>query len=204
MSRVEAVVFDIGNVLLGWQPQAFYDQLIGPERRSVLFAEVDLHGMNLRIDRGAPFRATIMAMRDAHPDWAVEIEIWHDRWIEMLAPVISENVALLRSLRANGISVFALSNFGAETFEMARGHYKFLDEFEHRFISGQLGVLKPEPAIYEIVETTTGIEPSALFFIDDNADNIAMASSRGWQTHHFLDPQQLRTGMRTLGLKVPE
>lgn len=204
MSRIEAVVFDIGNVLLGWQPQTFYDQLIGPDRRAALFSEVDLHGMNLRIDGGAPFRETIMAMRDAHPEWADEIEIWHNRWIEMLTPVISENVALLRSLRADGMPVFALSNFGTETFEMARSHFDFLDEFEHRFISGQLGVLKPDPEIYEILEKMTKIQPSTLFFIDDNADNIAMAAHRGWQTHHFHCPQQLRADIRNLGLKVPE
>ncbi len=203
MSLPGAIVFDIGNVLLGWQPRAFYDRAIGPERSAALFAEVDLEGMNQRIDRGAPFRQSVMALAAAHPDRASEIMLWHDRWIEMLTPVIAENVALLRQLRAHRIPVFALSNFGAETFEIARRHHSFLDEFDRHFISGQLGVMKPEAEIYAIVERDCGLAPQALFFIDDNAANVAAAAARGWQTHHFRDPAELHAAVTSLGLKVP-
>ncbi len=202
MNPVQAVVFDIGNVLLGWQPEQFFDRVIGPERRAALFAEVDLHGMNLAVDRGASLRESIAAMRAAHPGWASEIQIWQDRWSEMLSPVLTESVALMRTLRSAGLPVYALSNFGAETFEIARAEHAFLDEFDLRFISGQLGVMKPEPEIYAIVEAATSFPPDALFFTDDNAANIAQAARRGWQTHFFTGAAGLRDALNLHGIKV--
>ncbi|MCC5964077.1 MAG: HAD family phosphatase [Rhodobacteraceae bacterium] len=204
MSGVGAVVFDIGNVLLGWNPQAFYDREIGVARRKALFAEVDLEGMNLRVDRGAPLRDSAMALAQAHPEWADEIALWHDRWSDMLGPVIEDNVALLQGLRAAGMPVFALSNFGTDTFEIARKQHLFLDMFDERFISGHLGVLKPEPEIYAMTERATRIDPSALFFIDDRLENIEAAAARGWQTHHFSDPHALREHVASLGLEVSD
>src|SRR5690606_13521206 len=77
-----AVIFDIGRVLIHWDPHGFYDRVIGPEARAQLFAEVDLEGMNERIDNGAPWRETVYATAEAHPHRAAEIRLWHDRWIE--------------------------------------------------------------------------------------------------------------------------
>ncbi len=200
MTRPEAVVFDIGNVLLGWQPEAFYDGIIGADRRRALFAAVDLDGMNARIDRGAPFGETVLAMRDAHPDWAAEIQIWHDRWIDMLTPVIDENVALLRGLRARGVPVFALSNFGVQTFTWAQARFDFLAEFDRIYTSGMLRLMKPEPEIYAALEGDTGLAGANLYFIDDKAENIAAARARGWQGHVFSDPAALRAELAALGL----
>lgn len=202
MTEIQAVIFDIGNVLLGWQPQQFYDSVIGPDRRAALFAEVDLHGMNLRVDRGASLAESVADLRAAHPDWAEEIQIWHDRWSEMLAPVLTETVVLLRALRATGFPVYALSNFGADTFARARNEHTFLDEFDRHFISGELGVLKPETRIYEIVEANTPYPPEALFFTDDNATNIAVAAQRGWQTHLFSGASGLKDALNQRGVKV--
>ena len=189
MTRPEAVIFDIGNVLIAWQPERFYDAVIGAERRRALFAEVDLHGMNDRVDRGGDFRDTIYETARAYPQWEAEIRLWHDRWIEMANPVIERSLALLRALRGRGVPVFALSNFGIGSFEFARGHYPFLDEFDRRFISGHMGVIKPEPEIYAMVEAETGLEPAALLFADDRADNIDAATARGWQGHLFDGPE---------------
>jgi 2-haloacid dehalogenase len=202
MTDIQAVIFDIGNVLLGWQPARFYDSVIGPERRTALFAEVDLHAMNLRVDRGASLQGSVAELRAAHPAWAKEIQIWHDRWSEMLAPVLTESVDLLRALRRTGMPVCALSNFGADTFERARSEHPFLDEFDRHFISGQLGVLKPEPRIYEIVESDLPCAPEALFFTDDSAANIAMAAQRGWQTHLFTGASGLKDALSRHGVKV--
>ena len=184
---IEAVVFDIGNVLVGWQPERFYDRVTGPARRKALFAAVDLDGMNLRVDGGAPWRETVAAVAEAHPDWAAEVQLWHDRWDEMFSPVIDHSVRTLRALRGRGVPVLALTNFGRETFAFAKGRHDFLNEFDRVFASGHLGLLKPDPAIYAVVEAA-GHAPEALLFADDRADNIAAAAARGWHTHHFTDP----------------
>ncbi len=185
---VEAVVFDIGNVLIEWNPERHYDRVIGEPRRRAMFAALDLHAMNDEIDRGAPFKDTIYAMADQHPEWREEIRRWHDDWIHMASPAIDRSVRLLRALRARGMPVFALSNFGIGSFAYAQTQYDFLGEFDRPYISGHLGLIKPDPRIYEVVERDSGLTPGALLFADDRADNIAAAAARGWQTHLFTTP----------------
>lgn len=186
---INAVIFDIGNVLIEWNPERFYDRVIGEDRRRAMFTEVDLHAMNDRVDRGENFRDTIYAMADATPDWADEIRMWHDRWIEMAAPAIDHSVRLLRALRRNKVPVFALTNFGKESFEVGEANYPFLEEFDRRFISGHMGVIKPAPEIYRMVEEQSGLAPESLLFTDDRQDNIDAAAARGWQVHLFEGPE---------------
>lgn len=196
----DAVVFDIGRVLIHWDPEGFYDREIGPDARARLFAEVDLHGTNLAIDGGAPFRGSILALAGRHPGWAREIRWWHDRWIELARPEIPQSVRLMRALRRRGVPVFALTNFGAESFAAATRHYPFFAEFDRAFVSGRLRVLKPDPAIYAVVEAACAIAPDRLFFTDDNARNIAAAAARAWQVHLFDGPQGLAARLVAMGL----
>ncbi len=198
--RPKAVVFDIGNVLVTWVPERMYDQLMPRSTREALFARADLHGMNDRVDRGEPWRETIYATAAKHPEDAHLIRLWHDRWIEMASPLIAHSWRLLRALRAKGVPVFALTNFGRETFAYARTAYPELDEFDQRFISGHMGVIKPEPEIYAMLEAETGLSGPELFFADDRAENIAAATSRGWQGQVFVDPAGLAAELVRLGL----
>ena len=139
----KAVVFDIGNVLLRWQPEAFYE----------------------------------LAAR--HPAHAEAVRMWHDNWLEMTQPTIPHSVDLLRALGARGIPVFALSNFGIGTFEIAEQEYPFLAEFDWRYVSGDLREIKPAPEIYAILERYSGLS---------GADLIFAAQARGWKTHLFDHP----------------
>ena len=197
---IDAVVFDIGNVLIEWQPERYYDRTIGEARRRAMFAEVDLHGMNDRVDRGEDFRETVYATAEAHPEWRDEILHWHDRWIELATPLIDDSVALLRALRSKGIPVWALSNFGVGSFALAETHYPVLAEFDRRFISGHLRMAKPDMGIFEEVEREGGVPAERLLLTDDREDNIAAARSRGWQTHHFTGPAGLAQRLVDEGL----
>lgn len=201
---VQAVIFDIGNVLIEWDPVRVYDREIGEARRRALFAAVDLHGMNLAVDRGAPFSETIEATAAAHPDWAAEIRLWRDLWIEMASPEIPGSVRLLRALRQTGLPVFALTNFGRETFEVAAAHYAFFAEFDRRFVSAHLGLLKPEPEIYAHVEAETGLPPESLLFADDRPENVEAARARGWQAHLFDGPEGWAARLAGEGLLTVE
>ena len=181
----KAVIFDIGNVLIEWQPERFYDAVIGRERREAMFDTIDLHGMNERVDRGEHFTETIYAQAEATPEWGAEIRMWHDRWIEMASPVIAQSVRLMKALQARGVPVFSLTNFGVESYDYAATHYPFLREFDRDFISGHMQVTKPDPDIYAQLEQASGLSGADLIFTDDRAENIAVAASRGWQTHLF-------------------
>lgn len=187
--NVQAVIFDIGNVLIEWQPERFYDAVIGPDRRRAMFAAVDLHAMNDRVDSGGDFADEIARTAAEWPEHGDAIRMWHSHWLDMARPEIPRSVRLLRALRARGMPVFALSNFGLEPFGMARGVYPFLDEFDRLFLSGAMRVTKPATGIYEMLEQGCGLPPGTLLFTDDRAENIAAAAARGWQTHLFDGPE---------------
>ncbi|MDF1802448.1 HAD family phosphatase [Thalassovita sp.] len=186
---IGAVVWDIGKVLIEYDPQRFYDGVIGPERRRALFDAVDLERYNLRVDAGESLQDTLAECAGAHPEFAAEIMLFADRWVEMASPEIPGSVRLLKALKARGVPVLALSNFGVETFEIARARYPFLDLFDRRYVSGQMRMIKPDPAFYEALEIDSGYAPQRLLFTDDRPENIAAAAARGWQTHLFQSPE---------------
>lgn len=195
----DTMVFDIGQVLIGWDPEGFYDRVIGPQARRRLFAEVDLHGMNLRIDDGTGF-AAVAETATRHPAWAEAILLWRDRWPEMLTGPIPGSVRLMEALQAAGVPVLALTNFGTETLKIAQGMFGFLNRFDQMFVSADLGLVKPDPAIYAALEAGTGLAPGRLFFTDDRPENCAAAAARGWQTHVFDGPAGLEQALLSHGL----
>ncbi|WP_415183693.1 HAD family hydrolase [Phaeovulum sp.] len=201
---IKAVVFDIGNVLIEWRPERVYDPILAPAARDHLFDTIGLAAMNEAIDAGAPFAATVAAFAARHPDHAAHIRLWHDRWTDMFAPAIPHSIRLLRALRQRGTPVFALSNFGDQTFDLAERMYPALTEFDRRYISGRMGVIKPDARIYEQVEADCGLPPSALLFTDDRAENIEAAAARGWQTHLFDAPETLAARLIAERLLTPE
>ncbi len=181
----EAVIFDIGNVLIEWHPERYFDRIAGPARRSALFDAVDIHAMMQRIDSGADFAAEVARTAAANPAFAAEILHIRDHWCDIAQPAIPGSVRLLRALRARGIPVFALSNFGAQNFPLSAAQFPFLTEFDRAYISGPMGMAKPDPAIYAAVEEDCGIPPGRLLFTDDRTDNIGVAAAHGWQVHLF-------------------
>jgi len=187
-----AAVFDIGNVLIRWDPAQLYNRLIGDEaERRRFLAEICPQHWNETFDRGAPMEQGVAAHAARHPAHADLIHAWWQRWPEMLGPAIEGSVACLRALRARGAKVYALSNFAADTFEIARTLYPFLDDFDGRVISAHVGSIKPEPEIYARLEAMAGLPPEALFFTDDSPANVAAARARGWRAHLFTGPRGL-------------
>ncbi|MFK7939312.1 MAG: HAD family hydrolase [Roseovarius sp.] len=182
---VQAVVLDIGNVLIEWNPEAFYDARLGPRMRHQFMAETDIHAMNLEVDRGADLHDATTSLALRHPRWADEIKHWHDSWLQFVPSDIPHSVRLMRALQHKGVPVFALSNFGNTTFDMACGIYPFLHDFDRSYISARLGVIKPDAAIYQVLERDSGLAQDALLFTDDRPENIAAAQNRGWRTHLF-------------------
>lgn len=201
---VEAVVFDIGNVLIEWQPERYYDKVIGEDRRRAMFSEVDLHGMNDLVDQGHHFTDTIYNWAEKYPDWRDEIRMWHDNWIELAAPEIPHSVRLQRALRTKKVPVFALTNFGVQNFDYATTIYPFLNEFDRLYVSGRMKAVKPHVPIYEMVEADCGVPPTQLLFADDRIDNIETARARGWQTHHFTGSQGWADRLVSEGLLTPD
>jgi 2-haloacid dehalogenase len=202
--QVEAVVFDIGNVLIEWHPRRYFDRVLGARQSAAFFAAVDIDAMMTRIDAGAPFFDTIAATARAHPDWAPALAHFRDNWADLASPEIPGSVQVLQALRARGVPVFALSNFGAENFALSAARHPFLASFDRRYISARLRQAKPAPAIYETLERDSGVPPGALLFTDDRPENIATARARGWQTHLFDGPEGWAHCLLAAGLLTEE
>ena len=196
----KAVVFDIGNVLIHWGYEAHFNARFGPEQTARFLAETDILAVHESVDAGAPFTEALRAYAETRPDWAEMIHAWVDDWSEMAAPEIEGTADILRALKAKGIPVIALSNFGAENYEWSKAQYPVLQEFDQEFISGRMKMIKPDAEIYAALEAGTGLSGADLFFADDRADNIAAAQERGWQGHIFRDAAGLRSALVDLGL----
>ncbi|MFO7856850.1 MAG: HAD-IA family hydrolase [Paracoccaceae bacterium] len=176
----EVLVFDVGQVLVRWDPMRPYlDLLPDAAAREAFRGRVGLDAMNLEGDRGRLDEAVALwAAR--HPADAALIRAWRARWAEMFGPAIPEAAELMRRARAAGLTVAALSNFAADTWELAREGFPVLRVFDVEVISGREGVVKPEPEIYALMEARTGVSGRGLFFLDDRAENVAGARARGW------------------------
>jgi 2-haloacid dehalogenase len=188
------VVFDIGNVLLRWDPRNLYRPVFDDEERMERFLTTAL-GMDFvsHTDIVEDFAGAIEARAKAFPEFALELRMFRERWIETVGGPIEENVALLRRLRASGKPVYALSNFARDTFALAERDYDFLSEFDHRVISGHVGAVKPDPRIYEILFERVGRRPRELVFIDDSIANVRASEALGMAAIHFRPGMNLES-----------
>ena len=201
--RPTAVVFDLGGVLVDWDPRHLYRQLFDdPDEMESFLAEVATAEWNAHQDAGRPLAEGVELLVAEHPERRELIEVFHQRWPEMLAGEIPGTVNVLADLRAAGVRLIALSNWSAETFPFARERFHFLAWFEGIVISGDVGVNKPDRRIFDHLVQQFGIEPSAALFIDDASANVDAAKALGFQAVRFTDAPALRRELTRLGLLV--
>ena len=204
MKTPKAVVFDLGNVLLRWDPDKLYRELIPDAgQRKAFFDETEIMLMNEAVDRGRPLKEAVAQKISQFPHHAAHIQAWHDRWTDMAYALIPLTARVIRHLRAEGVPVFALSNFGHDTFDYAASIYPELLDFDRHFISGRLKTIKPEPRIYEILEEESGLGGDDLIFFDDLTTNIEAAQARGWQGRVFTTPERMVADLGDVGLADP-
>jgi len=199
--RPTAVVFDLGGVLIDWNPRHLYRSLFDDEAEMERFlAEVTTPAWNNEQDRGRPFADAIAQLTRDHPDRADLIEAYWDRWPEMLGEPFHETVEVLAALRATGIRLLALTNWSAETFPFAAPRYPFLDWFEAVIVSGDVELAKPDPAIFRLLVERHGLEPSGTVLIDDTIANVQAAAALGFRTIRFTDAAALKRDLGAMGL----
>ncbi len=203
-SRITAVAFDLGGVLIDWNPRHLYRKLFGGDEASMerFLAEVCTPEWNAQLDAGRPLAEAVAELVAAHPDQADLITAYRDRWFEMLGGAFEGTVAILRELRDAGLRTYALSNWSAETFPGTRPHYPFLDDMDGILISGEVGVGKPHPAIFREFLRRFGLTPAATVYIDDWDRNVAAAGAFGIIAIRFVDAAKLRADLRGLGLPL--
>jgi HAD superfamily hydrolase (TIGR01509 family) len=180
------VVFDIGNVLVRWNPRNLFRKTFKDEARMERFLSVALSMDFVALtDIVADFSKAVAERARAFPEFAHELHLFDERWVETIGGPIEENVALLRRLKRAGRPVYALSNFASVKFALARQMFDFLNEFDTAVISGHVGVVKPDPRIYEMLFKRVGRPASELLFIDDSAANVRAAEALGMAAIHY-------------------
>jgi 2-haloacid dehalogenase len=195
------VVFDLGGVLIDWNPRYLYRKLIADEAAVEAFlATVCTPDWNLQQDAGRPFVEAYAALVEAHPQHKSLIESWCARFDEMMSGEITGTVEILSELRARGTPLYALSNWSAETFPCALRRFEFLRWFDGVVISGELKLIKPDPRIYRHLLETHALSAESTVFIDDVQHNVAGATALGIHGLRFTDPPTLRRDLVALGL----
>ncbi|KRE42339.1 HAD family hydrolase [Knoellia sp. Soil729] len=205
---VDAVVFDLGNVLIRWDPVTAVAAAVGAERAAAFLSDehFDFAAWNATHDAGRPWDESELAAIEAHPHLEDEIRGYRTHFALSLVEEIAGTVEILRELHAAQIPLLALTNWSAETFPVALERFDFLDLFEDIIVSGEEGVAKPDPEIFEILQERIGHLGSLddCVFIDDSLANVAAAQESGLDAIHFTDPERLRHDLVLRGLPLRE
>jgi len=200
--RMDAVLFDLGKVLLDWSPRYYYERFFAGGERALehFLGEVVAPAWIVEMDRGLPMAEAIAARQRLYPEHAELIARWQEGWPEMLRGEIAGTVAVLEALAARGRRLYALTNFSHETWPVARARFEFLGRFEDVVVSGEVGMVKPDPRIYRLAIERCRLEPARTVFVDDLPANVEAARGEGLHAVHFTTPERLREELAALGV----
>lgn len=199
---INTVIFDLGGVLVDWNPRYLYDKLFEDKTRMEYFLNhICNPDWNEEQDAGRSLKEATETLVAKHPEWENEIRVFYGRWTEMLGGVFDGTVDILKRLQAANYKLYALTNWSAETFPEAIKRYEFLSWFENILVSGKEGIRKPYPKIYEMVLDRFQINPAMAVFTDDNHRNVLAARQSGIPTIHFQSPEQLEKDLQSMGLQ---
>ena len=197
----KAVLWDIGNVWVRWDPRTLYSKIFpDPAARDDFLARVCTMDWHVRHDLGVSFAENRAALVARFPEHAPHIEAWERRWWEMFSGVIPQTEAAIEALAGRGVPQFALSNMSHEVIGGILAMSPAFARLGGVLISAELALLKPDPAIYREACARFGHAPADFLFIDDSAANIEAARALGFDTHHFTDPAALRPALAARGL----
>ena len=184
---VSIALFDLGRVVLDWEPARLYDKIFDDAAdRDHFLGSVCTMAWHTRHDAGASFAENAGALIAEYPEFEAEIRAWGTRWMEMFNGYIPGTPDLIERLHAGGIPLYALSNMPSDPWPAMLAHFGTLRRFRHVVVSGDVRMVKPDPAIYRhTLDVIGNPDPTTVLFIDDSATNIAAADALGFRTHHF-------------------
>ncbi len=202
MDSKQAVVFDLGGVLIDWNPRYLYRKMFGGDEEAMerFLSEICTSEWNARQDEGRPFAEATEELVARHPEHAEFIRAFFDRWPEMVGGAIEQTVEIMAELKRAERKLYALSNWSAETFPHARKRFQFFEWFDFTVISGEIGLVKPDREIFDYLLDKTGQRAEGCVFIDDSTANVAAARELGFDAIHFRSPRELRDELTYKGI----
>jgi 2-haloacid dehalogenase/putative hydrolase of the HAD superfamily len=199
--RIGAVIWDVGNVIVRWDPRALYSKIFpDPAERDRFLNDVCTMAWHGPTDCGVTFDDNCATLSARFPEHEAAIWSWKHRWAEMFEGPIPETEEAIEALQARGVAQYAVSNMSHETVDATFAMSPAFGRLEGRIISGHEGVMKPDPAIFRLTCERFGLRPRDALFVDDSARNVEAARALGFHTHHFTDPAGLRPALEGFGL----
>jgi 2-haloacid dehalogenase len=202
MKKIETVIFDLGGVLIDWNPDYVYKTIFEDEKKmNDFYAEICTSAWNEEQDGGRSLKDATEELVARFPDHEENIRAYYGRWEEMLKGPIEETVEILKEVKEKGnVKLYALTNWSAETFPIALNRFEFLHWFDGRLVSGEERMRKPFPEIYQLLVRRFNIDPHTAIYIDDNDRNLSAPKEMGIETIHFSNASDLRTKLKALGV----
>lgn len=195
------VIFDLGMVLISWDPRHVYRKIFNDNAKMEWFLENICTGAwNLEQDRGRSFSDAVKHLTKLHPEYAAEIAAYDEKWHLMVPGAISGSVDILEALHKNGTALYAITNWNQDKFRETKLRFPFLNLFRDIVVSGDERLIKPDPAIYELSLKRNKLKAAECLFIDDSLKNVKGAEAVGMKAHHFTTPETLKAELR--GLKL--
>jgi 2-haloacid dehalogenase len=201
-NKTETIIFDLGGVLIDWNPRYLYRKIFKDEQQVSWFLEnICTSEWNDEQDAGRSFEEATRELIRKHPEWEEPIAAWYGRWQETVGGPIHETIDILKQIKSsNGFRLYALTNWSAETFPWALDNFEFLHWFEGIVVSGHEKTRKPFPEFYQILFNRYRVDPASALFIDDNIKNVEGAKRVGLPAIHFQSPQQLKAELNERGI----
>ena len=198
---IKNIIFDFGAVLVDWNPHYLFDSYFGSKEKADWFlANICTAKWNGEVDRGMPISEAVKQLSEVYPEWATEIDMYFNRWLEMMGGEIPGMYELIQRLKSKGYGVYGLTNWSAETFCLVRHMYAIFDLMDGMVVSGEEHLLKPEPEIFHCLFGRYGLEPSECIFTDDNEANVDGARRVGLTAIRFRNAAQFEEELVALGV----
>ena len=205
MHKIETIIFDLGGVLIDWNPKYLYREVFNGNEEKVdwFLSNICTSEWNVEHDAGRPLKVGTELLLDQYPEYEDWIRIYYDRWEDMLGGTLDDTVALFNALKqTNKYKLYALTNWSAETFPIALERFDFLNKFEGIVVSGAEKTRKPFPRIYELLLDRYQIKPEKAVFIDDNFENVSAAEKVGINGIHFKSATQLMKELKAMSIDI--
>lgn len=198
--KLPAIIFDVGEVLLHWDPRHLYRKIFNGDNQAMerFLAEIDFFGWNLEQDKGRPFAEGIGILCQQFPQYCHLIRAYGERYEESILGPIQPTIEILRELKEAGYPLYALSNWSAETYPKVRPKYAFFDWFDDILLSGEVNLAKPDERIYALFLERIGRRAEECLFIDDSQANVDVARRLGFKAIRFESPEQLRRALEQM------
>jgi 2-haloacid dehalogenase len=199
---IQAIIFDFGGVLINWDPHRLFNQYFANDTQAIdnFLTEINFFNWNLSQDKGYPFSQAVTDLSAQFPQYAHLIHAYDSEWEQSITGIVPETIEILYKLKSVGRHLYGLTNWSAEKFSVVRSKYHVFDLFEDIVVSGEVKLIKPDPAIFHLLLQRIHREPRECLLVDDSVKNIETAQKMGFATHHFTSPSLLKMELQKMGI----